>query len=73
MSIIHVDTTDIDLFVKEGANLVLKAEAESQVVKLMDLLDLLTETMETLKTSITSSALAVYPDFKGVVGEHGLG
>jgi hypothetical protein len=69
MGKITIDTSEIEVFVKKGSDLILKAEAEDNLVSLMDLIDLLDTTLETIKQNIASSALKAYPDFKGIVGE----
>ena len=68
-NIITIDKNQIAVFKEEAGKLVLKKEAENELVKLLDTLDLLNDTLTQVKQQIIESGTKVSPDFKGVVGE----
>lgn len=70
MDIVKVDKTEIAKLKVEAGKLVLTQKAENELIKLLDLKDYIDEVVEEVKNTISKSALSLYPEFKGVVGEN---
>lgn len=67
-NIITIDKNQIAVFKEEAGKLVLKKEAENELVKLLDTIDLLNDTLDHVKEQILQGGQKISPDFKGVVG-----
>lgn len=68
--IVTVNKKEIVSLAAEGKGLALTRDAEASLVKLLDLKDFIDKVVEDVKEQIAERARTVYPDFKGVQGEH---
>lgn len=69
--IVTIDKRDILKYKTEGSNLVIKKNAEEQLLKLLDLKDFIDKTVDEVKEGIAKCGQkAIGEDFKGVIGKH---
>lgn len=68
--IVTIDKKEIVKLAAEGNGLALTRDAEASLIKLLDLKDFIDQVVEDVKEQIAERARTVYPDFKGVQGEH---
>lgn len=52
----------------EGGKLIIKQEAEAELMKLLKLVDMVQEALEKAKEAITVNGRQISPDFKGFMG-----
>lgn len=69
MDIVKINKSEIAKLKDEAGKLVLTQKAESELIKLLDLKDYIDSVVEEVKGAIGNSALSIYPEFKGVIGE----
>ena len=65
---ITVKKSDITKFAEEGGKLVWKAEAEEQLLHLLELKETIDNAIEEVKENIAIAGKEVSPDFSGVMG-----
>lgn len=66
---IIIDTDDISILAKDGANFVFDQNSEAELIKLLDIYDKMGEMIDTVKTKIKNDGLKLNSEFSGVRGD----